>query len=329
VWRAVAAVSDAIDFYMTPLVSVVLPTRNRARTLEQAISSVLDQTLRDLELIVVDDHSTDDTDAILARYLTDSRVRVVGAVRHGCAAARNVGVTMARGRYIAFQDSDDEWLPRKLEKSIAALEADPEAGVFYTDLVGVNGEGHIGRFLSPNDLRLGVLINERTLDYQVYGVGIQSAVIRRECFDEVGLFDERMRRFIDLDLFIRLADRYRFLHCREPLVRYARTEHKDRITNDTQALVDARRRLLDKYRDRLKQDRGHLAMQYFKVAVATRANGDWIRTAGYLARALATSPIAPIRATFFELRRRSTRAPESTRSWTPASASMHPPDSSR
>ena len=290
---------------MAPLVSIVLPTHNRARTLGQAIVSVLDQSFRDFELIVVDDHSSDDTDAQLERFRTDPRVRLVCSVRHGCAAARNVGVKMAEGRYIAFQDSDDEWLPGKLEKSISVLEADPQASVVYTDLIWINHEGHVRHFRSPKDVRRGVLVSERTLDYQVYGVAIQSAVVRRECFDEIGLFDEDLRRFIDLDLFIRLANRYKFLHCLEPLVRYARTEHKDRISNDTQALVHARRRLLHKYRDRLKRDRRHLAMQYFHLAVAARANGDWIGTAGCLARALAISPVPPLSAAVRELRRRS------------------------
>src|SRR5687768_15137573 len=105
-----------------PLVSVVLPTYNRAKTLERSIQSVLNQTFTDFELIIVDDGSTDESESILAKFSQLANVVLVARPRRGCAAARNQGIRLARGRYMAFQDSDDEWRPNKLAKAVAALE---------------------------------------------------------------------------------------------------------------------------------------------------------------------------------------------------------------
>ena len=116
-------------------VSVVLPSYNRASTLERAIDSVLSQTYSNLELIIVDDGSTDRTPAVLAKYAQRGNVEVVPTPHRGCAAARNSGIRRSRGRYIAFQDSDDEWAPHKLATAIAALEATgPDTSVFYSDM---------------------------------------------------------------------------------------------------------------------------------------------------------------------------------------------------
>ncbi len=298
---------------MTPQVSVVLPTRNRARSIGRSIESVLDQTFTDFELIIVDDHSTDATDDVMTRYLGDHRVRFVSSVRHGCAAARNVGVMLARGRYVAFQDSDDEWLPRKLEKAVDALtQAGPQVGVLYTDMLAVDTEGRLGGFGAP-DVERGVLINERKLDYQVCGIGIQSAVIRRECFDVVGLFDEELRRWIDLDLFIRLSDRYDFIRSREALVVYSHSSPADCISNDRPALVEARIRMLAKYEYRLRPHPRQFAMQYFHIAMAAGRSGRWMQAARFLAMALATSPLPPIRAALRECGLQARRAIGATR----------------
>lgn len=116
-----------------PLVSVVLPTHNRVTLLRDAIASVVAQTYRHWELIVVDDGSTDDTPEVLSA-ITDHRVRPVRIVHSGNASvARNVGIAAARGSHVAFQDDDDVWLPDKLERQCAALGARPDAAWCYSD----------------------------------------------------------------------------------------------------------------------------------------------------------------------------------------------------
>jgi hypothetical protein len=115
------------------------------------------------------------------------------------------------------------------------------------------------------------------------------------------VLDQTFTDFELIVVFIRLSDRYDFIRSREALVVYARTNQSDRISNDRQALVEARLRLLAKYRDRLRQQPSHLAMQYFHIAVAAWASGSWGQTARFLARALATSPVPPVQAALYAL----------------------------
>jgi glycosyltransferase involved in cell wall biosynthesis len=268
-------------------VSVVLPTYNRAPTLERAIDSVLNQTFTDLELIVIDDGSTDGTPQTLSQYADRRNVRLVSTPHRGCAAARNAGISLSSGRYVAFQDSDDEWAPHKLATAVASLEGTgPETGVFYSDMLMMLDDGRSGVLTSP-EVKQGVLVDEQTLDYQVRCIGIQSAVIKRECFEAAGRFDEALPRLIDLDLLIRLSDRFRFVRSPEVLVKY---HLGDGISVNRPALVAARRHLLHKYYGRLKQHKHHLARQYLYLASALRHNGEKIRSLPFLVRALLTSP---------------------------------------
>jgi glycosyltransferase involved in cell wall biosynthesis len=272
---------------MACIVSVVLPTYNRASTLERAIRSVLYQTFTDFEVIIVDDRSNDGTQGVLERYAAHDKVRVVTQLERGCALARNLGVSISEGRYIAFQDSDDEWHPDFLAKAVRALDrASAETGVFYSDMLRVDVHGHATPWNSP-EVQKGVLIDEASLDFQVTGIGVQSTVTRRECFAAIGGFDKGLPRFIDLELFIRLAQQFQFHHCREALVKYHAMEG---ISTNRAALVTARRHLLNKYRSRLARQKLHLAQQYLWLATALEQNGNTIASWLYAIRALFTLP---------------------------------------
>ena len=285
---------------MPPGVSVVLPTYNRAQTLGRAVESVLSQTFGDLELVVVDDGSTDETGAVLLAYAGDRRVRIIREARNaGCAAARNLGLSASAGRYVAFQDSDDEWRPDRLKKAVAALDKlPPEFGVFYSDMLRVEGDGG-SHYLASPAVRRGVFIDPQTLDYTVHGVGIQTALIRRECFDRVGLFDVALPRLIDLDLFIRLSDHFDFFHQREPLVNYYATGG---ISADMNALAEARRHLIGKYYRRLRERKEHLAYQYVLLAWALGETGRRAETYRYALESLLLAPREPkVRETALQL----------------------------
>jgi glycosyltransferase involved in cell wall biosynthesis len=264
----------------TPAVTIILPTFNRAATLKRSIDSVLSQTFGDFELIIVDDGSTDETSEVLEAFRNHPRIRLVSQSRQGVAKARNVGIALARGRYIAFQDSDDEWLPHKLERSIKTLEAlGPDTGVFYSDMLRIRTD-RSGLYLPSPEVQPGLLIDEESLDYQVAGIGIVSALIRRECFDRIGMFDEKLARFSDLELLIRLSDHFQFVRCQEPLVKYYAG---DGISTDREALISARRYLMEKYRDRLEQNQHHLLSQ--KLHLKIDADADQIeKLASELAR---------------------------------------------
>ena len=207
----------------TTFVSIVLPTYNRKALLKRAVDSVLNQTHPDFELIVVDDGSTDGTAEAIA-LLGDPRIRFLQLEQNrGAGAARNAGIQQAIGRFLAFQDSDDEWAADKLEKQLQCMELQgSEVGVVYSDMERVESDGTVRYYRSPTVVPDRLVDPDRAF-YQVYGLGIQSTLIRRECFDRVGTFDERYRCFEDLELFIRLLKHYRFHHLQEPLVRYYKT----------------------------------------------------------------------------------------------------------
>jgi glycosyltransferase involved in cell wall biosynthesis len=272
---------------MSKLISVILPTRNRAATLGRAIASVLGQSYADLELIIVDDGSTDRTPELLREWAGDVRVRAVASPRRGAAAARNHGVSIARGRYLAFQDSDDEWLPDKLQRVMSAFrDAGPETAVVYGDMIQVLPDGSRTEFKAPV-VEQGWLIDDATNDFQVMRIGIQAAVIKRECFEAAGGFDEALPRYIDMELFARLALRYRFIHLHETVAFYYMGSG---ISTNRSALVAARRYLMRKYIERLRTSPRHLAWQFFHLAEALDKNGDKVRGIGWVMRAWVAAP---------------------------------------
>jgi glycosyltransferase involved in cell wall biosynthesis len=127
-----------------PLTSVIIPTFNRAYCLERTIDSVLAQTCSDLEVIVVDDGSTDNTEALVrTRYADEKRVVYLHQANRGVAGARNTGFAVARGDFIALLDSDDVWMPWKLEVQIACLQRLPEIGMIWSDMEAVNPDGEV------------------------------------------------------------------------------------------------------------------------------------------------------------------------------------------
>lgn len=200
---------------LLPLVSVIIPTHNRAHIIKRAILSVLNQTYTNLELIVVDDASTDETDEVI-NTINDSRLNYIKLEKNrGANHARNVGLENAAGEYIAFQDSDDEWLNLKLEKQIdVMLKQGEQIGIVYTGFLRVE-KNHARYFPSKRTQKSGKIV-EQLLNGNF--VTTQSVVIRRECLAETGGFDEQLGRLQDWDLFIRLAEKFEFYCIDEPLL---------------------------------------------------------------------------------------------------------------
>ncbi|HVN85717.1 MAG TPA: glycosyltransferase family A protein [Candidatus Binatia bacterium] len=233
-----------MSYASDPKVSVVLPTYNRAALLDRSIMTVLAQTYDDFELLVIDDGSTDDTHAVVQRF-TDQRLRCHRLDSNvGPGAARNVGIRAARGEFVAFQDSDDEWTPDKLERQMAAFaRAAAAVGVIYSDMSLVRDDGTVVYHPSPS-VTSGRAVDPATGFYQVYMLGIVGVVVRTECLLQVGGFDEQLPAFEDLELLTRLAQRYEFIHIPQSLVRHHRTGGR---SDNLAAECRARCRLLRSY----------------------------------------------------------------------------------
>jgi glycosyltransferase involved in cell wall biosynthesis len=205
-------------------VSVIIPTYNGSVVVKETISSVLAQTWSDLEVIVVDDGSTDDTRAVVEN-LRDSRVRYFYKTNGGPASARNLGLSKAEGDYITFLDHDDLWPRDYLDVMVSRLENNHEYGVAYSPITIVYPDGRkVGSYKKPRG-RSGQL----TLDLFKQGfIWTSAAIIRRSVLSHF-YFDESLRRsYEDGDYFLRLSTRCLFLFVGD--VEAIRTEHSDSLS---------------------------------------------------------------------------------------------------
>ncbi len=204
-----------------PYVSVVIPSYNSASLLGDALGSVLAQTYQDYEIIVVDDGSTDNTRHVVESFQR-SNIKYLFQPNQGPPVARNTGIRASSGRLIAFLDSDDLWLPSKLEMQVKAMEASPQAGLAYCDmfLYDMKQEAVVGPpFLlrSQRPPPRGEVFNE--LSFRFFGHP-STIMVRKQVFDKIGLFDETLRYCDDFDMLFRIASRYEFELVPDPLVKY-------------------------------------------------------------------------------------------------------------
>jgi glycosyltransferase involved in cell wall biosynthesis len=181
--------------------SVIIPNFNTVEYVTAAVNSVLCQTFARLEVIVVDDGSTD-TSLEMLRDIHDPRVTIVTQLNRGLAGARNTGLLLARGRYIGFLDSDDIWYPRKAEKQLAPMEADPKIGLTfcYSAYLGENGAPTgqllISRCKQPT---------ARELAFRNHIGNGSTPIVRRQCFEEAGIFNQELRVLEDQEMWVRIA----------------------------------------------------------------------------------------------------------------------------
>lgn len=224
-----------------PTVSVIIPTYNRANLIAGAIDSVLGQTLPNVEIVVVDDGSTDDTDERLGRF--GDRIRVIRQDNAGVSSARNAGIRAARGQWIAFLDSDDRWHPPKLESQLGCAQKF-QARVCFTRCIADDGElihdvdglGLVrdGSFCSlENPLEL--------LGRKGWHPALPSMLVEKRLLEKAGMFDESLFAAEDTQLVYRLAFMTRFAYVDEPLTVVARTP-PDGLTGSVDPEI-ARKRL--------------------------------------------------------------------------------------
>jgi hypothetical protein len=191
-----------------PLISVILPSYNHARFVTAAVRSVLDQTVQDLELIVVDDGSNDDTPD-LVESIHDPRLQLIRLGQNRLQHPRNTGLSLARAQYIAFQNSDDVWHPQKLEKQLKVMQERKDVAACFTEVEIIDEDGHA----TFNSWAAGSFTNKNhsNLEWLKYFfedgnfLCISSAMIRRKPLEQVGNFRGSLVQLSDLDLWIRLA----------------------------------------------------------------------------------------------------------------------------
>lgn len=253
--------------------SIVVPVHNRAHTLKKCIDSILNQTVADFELILVDDHSTDSSLQLCNDYAArDSRIKVFSQLdqKHGAQAARNTGVINARYEWIMFNDSDDVWSKDKIEKELAALEryGFDERLVIYSDCNTVNVDTnernywalpHIDEKNSYKDL----LVKS--------GPMFQSLLCSKKHLEEIGCLDESVPSYQEWDTSIRLAKNGRFIHIKEPLFDYY-IGANDAISKSVEKDFIGRCNIYNKFRDEIVKF--HDARMYKQLLSKNLDNGE-------------------------------------------------------
>ncbi|MEJ2085068.1 MAG: glycosyltransferase family A protein [Acidobacteriota bacterium] len=223
-------------------ISVVIPTYNRKPLLGRAVESALNQTAPAHEIIVVDDGSTDDSHTYMQRHFPE--IRVIRQTRKGVSSARNRGVEASGGNWIAFLDSDDAWLPHKLEQQVESMRANPDLRICHCDEIWI---------------RRGVRVNPKVKHAKAGGwifsrclprcaISPSAVVVAKSLLLEVGLFDEDLPACEDYDLWLRICARYPVLFVQQPLVvKYG--GHADQLSRTVWGLDRFRIRALEKLLD--------------------------------------------------------------------------------
>lgn len=254
-----------------PIVSVIIPTYNRAHLIGRAIQSVLNQTYQDFEIIIVDDGSTDNIkEAVKEFQKKDERIRYIGQEKNkGGSAARNNGIKASRGEHIGFLDDDDEWLPRKIEKQEIKFQNAPDnVGLIYSGFSCISeSSGKIVAEITPT-LRGNVYSN--LLEGCI--LGSPTPLIRKICFRKAGFFDETLPSCQDWDMWIRLSKYYAFDFVPDILAKHH--IHGNQISVNLNAKIVAREKLLEKYWVDLSRKSQILSILLKRLGILCCLNGD-------------------------------------------------------
>lgn len=274
-----------------PLVSVVIVTYNKADTIAAAIESVQQQTFRDLEILVVDDGSTDDTAAQVARF--GNPVRYLPKPNGGTGSARNLGIAQSKGRFIAFLDGDDLWLPKKLESQMEVFRREPDVGAVQCSAYCVDEQLRVfeKRICAPQRDSL-----ENFLLFRNLPAFSSAVVIRKETFERVGGFATDLVILSDWDMACRLAQAGTLRSLPEILVLY-RHYPKNQSRSVDVHIRSGVRALHRFFRNPEKLSPSIRRMQrrvwarfYTMLGGGCIRNGEWCRGIGWTWKALRTSP---------------------------------------
>jgi glycosyltransferase involved in cell wall biosynthesis len=296
------------------LVSVVIPTFNRAYCLAATLDSVFGQTHNNFEILLIDDGSTDETRALVERrWANEPRMRYLYQANRGVSAARNLGLRQARGMYIALLDSDDVWMPWKLEAQLACLTAFPDAGMVWSDMQAVNADGRVldpmhlrtmyeaYRWFTPEELftevrpvteilraapdalRTAVVRYGDIFSPMVMGnlVHTSTVLLRRARFEQVRCFDESMRTGEDYDFHLRTcrAGPVAFLDAAAILYQRGRPDQLSR----SDLGIEIARNFLRTIEPVIERDRARITLPDWMIARALADGHQWLGETALLA----------------------------------------------
>ncbi len=251
-------------------VSVIIPVYNRPILLRRAVKSVLAQTYQNFEIIVVDDGSSEDVTKVVHGF-HDERLKYIRHLENkGAAAARNTGIRIAQGEYIAFLDADDEWFPKKLESQLQVFESgSSQLGLMYGGYIVVSKDGKMIRAFRPQckgwvyeDLLLGKCIKTTS-----------TIICKRVVFEKTGMFDELLPPTEDYDMWLRIARYYAVDFVKGPLAKIWISGGN--ISADMKARLMAKERLVKKLEPDLKTRKRAYARHHFELAVLYLHEGLW------------------------------------------------------
>lgn len=248
----------------TNRVLVVIPTYNRADTLPRAIRSALDQSYKDLTVLVVDDASTDDTPEVLAReFPCEPRLALIRVpYRGGAPRARNLGVEHANGRYVAFLDSDDEWHSRKIELQVEALSSRSDAVAAFSWIEHRDQNGSLFQLKIPATIETKDLLAANLLGTT------SSCLVDVQVFRKLGGFDPNLPSCQDWEMWLRLATEGKLVVCQEPLTFYY-SHGTDRISRNAKAVIKGHEEVMSRIMNYFARpaERGALRLEHHKVWV--------------------------------------------------------------
>ena len=230
-------------------ISVIIPTHNRAKTITACVESVLSQSYQVNEIIIIDDDSTDDTNKQLNKF-DDNIILLKTEKRSGAQTARNIGITAAKSKWIAFLDSDDEWLPNKIEKQISALKT-----VNYNPMTVVHSDCYI-KNIESDDIKLWEL--DKIGGANVYrqllakpGTFFPSILTSKNALTKINFLDENVPSYHEWDTAIRLAKYCKFIHIQEPLFIY--NIHENTISRNSNVSVEGYQYIINKFKNDIKK----------------------------------------------------------------------------
>jgi glycosyltransferase involved in cell wall biosynthesis len=275
----------------TPLVSVVIPAYNEADTVPDAIRSALAQSVTDLEVIVIDDGSEDDT-AEAARSIADPRITVLTQHNQGVCVARNAGIAAARGTYVAFLDADDIWLPRKLERQLDYLDHHPDVTAVQAGVMFVDGDRNV-LHVEPCRTSADPLMD--TLMFKNLPAFPTTVMIRRDKLEQIGGFDTSLVILEDWNMAIEASRHCRLASIEEPLALYR--VHPGNRSRDLSIHVEPGFIVLDRLfgdpslPERVLARKRQIYARFFTMlAGGALRNRQWREWARWTTKALRTSP---------------------------------------